>query len=115
MIISDEKFQGEFNVHNDEDIEQFVAHMEETDVSSYDQLRLKISIAKHVECCNIYLTFSETFRLDAVPADTMIKIFDNIGNRLQYISGNNPHHFIIVHCIYDERIFTSMITEDSIP
>ena len=43
---------------------------------------MKASIAKHVEYNNIYVTFSDDFKLINIPKDVLASMLDNIENRI---------------------------------
>ena len=47
-----------------------------------NELQIKASIAKHVECSYIYFGFSDNFTVEDIPDDTIINLLDNVENRL---------------------------------
>lgn len=80
--IVDDKFTEEFNINNGQDIERFVKCISDTKVDSHDKLKMKVNLAKHLEYSKIDLSFSRKFKLEDIEDDVLIKLFDNIENRL---------------------------------
>ena len=44
---------------------------------------MKAKIVKHIEHREIYFNFSDNFKLEDIPDDSIINLLDNIENRLQ--------------------------------
>ena len=63
-----------------------------------------------LEYCDIYTDLSETFKIEDIPDDLLVKLFHNIDNKLLRIGGSN---FIILHRVFDGKIFKIEITEDN--
>lgn len=60
---------------------------------------MKTNISKHLECSEVYLKFSDKFKLNDIPDNTFINILDNVENRLLKVYGGEK--FIIIRRIFD--------------
>ena len=60
--ISETTFADEFNVTSDEDVEQLLELVDEHNVYNINKLKLKLIIARHVECSEICLKFHNKFK-----------------------------------------------------
>ena len=58
LTINDEKFREEFSIHSDEDLDMLVQFSYEYKVRNLTELKIKASIAKHIEYGYIYSWFS---------------------------------------------------------
>ena len=59
-----------------------VKFVKENYVHNLNELKIKASIVKHVECSYIYFDFSDDFKVEDIPDDIIINLLDNVGNRL---------------------------------
>ena len=58
LTINDEKFREEFSIYSDEDLDMLVKFSYEYKVRNLTELKIKASIAKHIEYGYIYSWFS---------------------------------------------------------
>ena len=54
----------------------------EYEVHNLSELKIKVSIVKHVECSDICFNFSDNLKVEDIPDDVIINLLDNIENRL---------------------------------
>ena len=66
-MITNEKFEEEFEINTDEDIDMLVTFVEKQAVTNLKELKIKVSIAKHIECSGIHFRFSDNFKLEDIP------------------------------------------------
>ena len=71
-------------------------------VKNLSKVKMKASIARHVEWSYIYFEFSDYFKVEDIPDDVIINMLDNIENRLYRFSGSD--NFVIIHRISDSKI-----------
>lgn len=99
LTISIRGFQKEFYVNDDAGVDVFVTRIYEDEVKNLSELRMRISMAKCVEYSEITINFSDDFRLEDIPDDTIINMLNYVENRIQVIGGLK--YFIIIHRISD--------------
>ena len=59
-----------------------VKFVKEYEVNNLNQLKMKASIVKHLEYCEINFMFSDDFKIEDIPDNIIINMLDNIENRL---------------------------------
>ena len=59
-----------------------VMFIKEDYITNIAELKMKANIVKHVEYSEIFLKFSDQFKLEDIPDDIVINMLDNIENRL---------------------------------
>ena len=59
-----------------------VTFVKEDGVYNLSELKMKAKIVKHIEHREIYFNFSDNFKLEDIPDDSIINLLDNIENRL---------------------------------
>ena len=79
-------------------------------VNNLSKLKMKVSIAKHVEFSDIYFDFSDNIKIEDIPDDIVISLLDNIENRLQLTRGSN---YLIIRRIHDNNIMLCAIRDDN--
>ena len=59
-----------------------VSIVKENNVKNLNELKIKASIVKHVECSEIRFIFSNKYNVENIPYDIIINMLDNMENRL---------------------------------
>ena len=59
-----------------------VKFVNENWVKNQNELKMKASIVKHVECSKIYFNLSKRFKIEDIPDNVIINLLDNIDSRL---------------------------------
>lgn len=67
-------FENEFNVYNDEGVDMFVEFVQQDNVYSIGELKMKVNIAKHHEYIEIKLNFSDNFKVENIPDNIIISM-----------------------------------------
>ena len=110
ISITQQQFIEEFNIKVESDIQQFGHIFSSATISSLDSYLMKVNMMKHIEHSWIALQFSESFKLDDIPDDAIVHLFDNIESRLQAFRG--WHYFLIIHRVSDHKIVKMMIGDE---
>lgn len=80
-------------------------------ITNLKKLKMKASIAKHVECSEIFLRFSDGFKLYDIPDDTIISMLKNIDNKLLKIY--EFYDLVIIRNVSDDAILKVKITDEN--
>ena len=102
MTLSDKQFTEQFEIKTDDDIKQIVKYLDDNDVTNIEELKTRINVIVPLEYCYINIDLSETFKLEDIPDEILVKLFHNVENKLLGIGGRD---FIIVHRVSDDKIF----------
>ena len=57
------------------------------------------------------MEFNDNFKLEDIPDDILVQLFDNICDSIQLINGYKDEEFIIIRRVSDNKILKSMITD----
>ena len=74
---------------------------------------MKASVVKHIEYRYIYFNFSDDFKVEDIPDDVVIKLLDNIENKIYTFDGSYGSYFVIIHRISDNKIMKFLITDNN--
>lgn len=72
---------------------------------------MKTRIAMHLELNNVYIKFSDDFKLEEISNEDIVDMLDSVENRVQLIGGSIS--FIIIRRLSTNMVFKSIITRDN--
>lgn len=109
--LTNQQFEQEFNILNDNDINEFIQYVEEKKIETLEGLRMRANIMKHAEKAYIRINFTSTFTIESIPNDLILAMLYNAENKLLMLG---CYHFLIIRRVSDNMILKSTVTDANI-